>query len=280
MKKILTAILAFSLCGVMLTACSSEETTAEAETTTTVSEAVTEAVITEAAVEATEKETEEETAAAEAVPSAGYESLDAFAKSGDAFNLETTAISAADSYIYNYVKTFDGASGMYIDAEATDGSMTMVMGMAEDMISIKMYEATSATNMSIIFKDSKMYMIDEASKSGYYMTADESMMEDYDVSEMLGDMDFDAEIENAADVKVTSVEIGGEEYTFEVAETGGGFLFSKDEKLIAILSPEADSELTALKINEFTGDVPTDIFEIPSDYQLVDLEAALAESVQ
>ncbi len=276
MKKFLTAVLALSLCGVMLTACGSEDTTAETEaTTTTVSETVTEAETTEA----TEAETTEAETEAAAV-STSYESLDAFAKSGDAFNLETETISAADSLTYNFIKIFDGASGMYIDAEATDGNMTIVMGMAENMISMKMNDTASDTNMSIIFKDSKMYMLDEATKTGYYMAADESTMEDYNIGEMLGDVDFDAEIDNAADVLVTKVEIGGEEHTFEVTETGGGFLFDKNEKLVAIFSNDADSELTALKINEFTGEAPAELFEVPADYQVVDLEAALAESLQ
>ncbi len=283
MKKFLTAVLALSLCGVMLTACGSEEATVETEATTTVSEAAVEATEadTEAVTEAeTEEVTEAETDAAEAVSSASYESLDDFVKSGDAFGLDTDIISASDSLTYNWIKVLDGADSIYMDVEATDGSMTMVMGMSEDMISIKMYEATSATNMSIIFRDSKMYMLDEATKSGYYMASDETVMEDYDIGEMLGDMDFDAEIENAADVKSAKLEIGGEDYTFEVAETGGGFLFDKDEKIVAILSNDTESELTALKINEFTGEAPAELFEIPADYQVVDLEAALAESLQ
>ena len=279
MKKVLTAILALSLCGVMLTACGSENTATETEAvTTTVSETVTEAETTKATeAETTEAETEAET---EAAASASYESLDAFAKSGDAFNLATSTISAADSLTYNFIKVFDGASGMYLDAEATDGSMTMVMGMSENMLYMKMYEAASGTNMTILFKDSKMYMLDDTTKTGYYMAADESTMEEYDIGEMLGNVDFDAEIDNAADVFVTKVEIDGKEYTFEVAETGGGFLFDKDEKLAAILSKDTSSELTALKINEFTGEAPAEVFEVPADYQLVDFEAALAESLQ
>ena len=72
MKKVLTAILALSLCGVMLTACGSENTATETEAvTTTVSETVTEAETTKATeAETTEAETEAET---EAAASASYE---------------------------------------------------------------------------------------------------------------------------------------------------------------------------------------------------------------
>jgi|GEM_PF-2059676 len=276
MKKLFTAILALSLCGVMLTACGSENTTAETEpATTTVSEAAAEVETTTATeAETTAATTEAET---DAAASTSYESLDDFVKSGDAFGLDTDMISASDSLTYNWIKVLDGADSIYMDVEAIDGSMTMVMGMKEDMISMKMCEKASGTNMLIIFKDSKMYMIDEASKTGYYMSADASEMEDYDIGAVLGDLDFDAEMENAADVKVTAVEIGGEKHTFEIAETGGGFLFDKDEKLLAILSPDTSAEMTALKVNEFTGTAPDSLFEISPDYQLIDMEAMMTE---
>ncbi|MBQ8175482.1 MAG: hypothetical protein IJ035_00405 [Oscillospiraceae bacterium] len=302
MKKILAAVISLAMCAAMLTACGSDSDTAEvvdsvtttaaAEETTAETEAETTAETTTEAE--TEKETEAETTAeaeteaetaaeteaetkAEAAETASYASLNEFANSGDAFNLATNSISAGDSLTYEWIRIFEGADSLYMDVEATDGSMSMVMGMKEDKIYMKMYEKASDTNLIIIFKDSVMYMLDEATKSGYYMTADESLMEEYDVGAMLGEIDFDAETDNAADVLVTKVEIDGAEYTFEVAETGGGFLFDKDENLVAILTNEADSELTALKVNEFSGSAADSIFEVPSDYQLIDMEAMLAE---
>lgn len=302
MKKILAAVISLAMCAAMLTACGSdsdtaevvdsvtttvaaEETTAETEAETTVETTTETEKETEAETTAeTEAETEAETTAeteaetkAEAAETASYASLNEFANSGDAFSLATTSISAGDSLTYEWIRIFEGADSLYMDVEATDGSMAMVMGMKEDKIYMKMYEKASNTNLIIIFKDSIMYMLDEASKSGYYMSADESAMEEYNVGEMLGEIDFDAETDNAADVLVTKVEIGGEEYTFEIAETGGGFLFDKNEKIVAILTNETDSELTALKVNDFSGSAPDKIFEIPSDYQLIDMEAMLAE---
>ncbi|MDE5993745.1 MAG: hypothetical protein K2G87_11930, partial [Oscillospiraceae bacterium] len=63
---------------------------------------------------------------------------------------------------------------------------------------------------------------------------------------------------------------------FEVAETDGGFLFDGDE-LYAIISPDSGKEFNALIVHDFSGNVPSGIFEIPSDYEVVDLMAALAE---
>ncbi|MCM1022718.1 MAG: hypothetical protein NC395_01505 [Prevotella sp.] len=86
---------------------------------------------------------------------------------------------------------------------------------------------------------------------------------------------MDEEIEEAEDVKVCRVEVGGKEYAFEVAETGGGFLFDGEE-LYAIITSESDNEFNALIVHEFSGTVPAGTLEVPADYELIDLEAAAA----
>lgn len=290
MKKILTSVLVLTLCGAMFTACGSDsaDNSAELETeaSVTVSETVseTEAETTaetttaaEVAAETeteTEAETEAETTASEA---ASYASIDEFSKSGEAFTLSSDTTPAADSITYNFLKIFDGAKEIYLDVESTDGSMTMIMGMSNSGIYAKTTEAESGAAATIIFKDNVMYMLDDTSKSGYYMTADENMMEQYDIESMLSEINMNTEIENAADVKVCTVEIGGEICTFEVVDTGAGFLFSNDGTLYAILSNDTDQDLTAILVNEFTTTVPADILEVPSDYTLVDLAASLSE---
>ena len=299
MKKIFAAIISLAMCAAMLTACGNDAGTTEvSDVTTTVSEAVketekeTEAETTEAEAteaETTAAETEAETTAAETEAEteaekkaeiASYASIEEFANSGDAFDSKsfvTDAVAAKDSLTYNWIRIFEGADGIYMDVEAIDGSITMIMGMKNNNIYVKMYEASSKTEMTILFADSKMYMLDEATKSGYYMTSDESTMEEYNIEALLGEIDFDAETENAADVLVSKVEIDGVVYSFEIAETGGGFLFDKNNELVAIITNDTDAEFNGLKVNEFSGSAPDSLFEVPSGYQLIDLEAALAE---
>lgn len=303
MKKILAAIISLAMCAAMFTACGKDADTAEvSDITTTVSEAVSKAETTvmekaeteteKAAEETTEAETEAETekvteaetetetekateaeTKAEAAEKASYSSIEKFVESGDAFNLSTAEIPAGDSLTYDWIRIFEGAAGIYMDVEYFDGSMAMVMGMEQNRMYMYMYEPTSETNMTIILNGGKMYMLDEASKTGYSMTADESIMEEYDVEAMLGDIDFDAETENADDVKVAKLDIDGKEYTLEIADTGGAFLFDNNEKIKAIIVEENGSP-NALKINDFSGDTPDELFEVPSGYQIVDIDSA------
>lgn len=288
MKKILAAILSVSLCGVMLSACGNDSGT-DTELTESVTSAAAEndgnadgGETTEAETEAeseTEAETTEETDADDSsagATSGSYASIDEFAKDSSVFSLPTETVSAADSLTYNFVKTLEGATEFYMDVEATDGSMTMVMALSGKDVYMKVAEASSDENITIMIKDSVMYMMEDATKSGYYFTADEETMGEYDLEEILSEINMDKEIEEAEDVKTCKVEIGGKEYTFEVAETNGGFLFDGD-KLYAIINSESGSELNALIVHEFSGTAPSNMFEVPSDYELVDLEAAMAE---
>ncbi len=200
-----------------------------------------------------------------------YDDLTALAES-DVFELAEDSVAANKSNTYNFLKTLDGAEELYLDVEAEDGSMSMVMGMAADKIAMKMKEPESDTNMTIIITDNVMYMLDDATKTGYSMEADESMLEEYNLEEILGDLNIDEEIDDAEDVMVCGVKVDGEVYTFEVAETGGGFLYDSKDKLCAIV---ADDDDTVLKVNEFNADAPDDIFEVPSDYEVIDMASLL-----
>lgn len=297
MKKILAAIISLTMCAAMFTACGKDADTVEVtDITTTVSETVSKAETSvmeeaetepeKAAEETTEAETEKATEAetetekvteaetkAEAAEKVSYSSVKEFVDSGDAFSLSTAEIPAGDSLTYDWIRIFEGAAGIYMDVEYFDGSMAMVMGMEQNRMYMYMYEPSSGTNMTIILNGGKMYMLDDASKTGYSMTADESIMEEYDVEELLGDIDFDAETENADDVKVAKLDIDGKEYTLEIADTGGAFLFDNNEKIKAIIVEENGSPM-ALKINDFSGDTPDELFEVPSGYQIVDIDSA------
>lgn len=283
MKKFLAAIISLSLCGVMLSACGNDGAADAGQTDSQTSAAVEEdtAETTESETETeTEAETEAETETAnDDVPAAAggsYDTVDDFAKDSSVFSLPSETVSAADSLTYNFVKTLKGATKLYMDVESTDGSVTIVMALSGKDVYIKVAEASSDENLTIMIKDSVMYMLDDEAKSGYYMTATDEMMSEYDFEEILSEIDINKEIEDAEDVKVCTVDIGGKEYTFEVAETGGGFLFDGDE-LYAIINLDSSEDFNALIVHDFSGSVPSGVFEVPSDYELIDLEAAMAE---
>lgn len=285
MKKFLAAIISLSLCGVMLSACGNDSgtntdvTESQTSSATETAETETDAAETETETDTeTETETEAEAADDDAPAAAGgsYDTVDDFAKDSSVFSLPSETVSAADSLTYNFVKTLKGATKLYMDVESTDGSVTIVMALSGKDVYIKVAEASSDENLTIMIKDSVMYMLDDEAKSGYYMTATDEMMSEYDFEEILSEIDMDKEIEEAEDVKVCTVEIGGKEYAFEIAETGGGFLFDGDE-LYAIINPDSSEDFNALIVHDFSGSVPSGVFEVPSDYELIDLEAAMAE---
>ena len=285
MKKFLAAIIAIFLCGVMLSACGGndaggtvyDETVSAADTDASAADTEEKKDETEADTEAeTEADTEAEADGGAAAAGASYDNVDAFAKDSSVFSLPTETISAGDSLTYGFVKTLEGAAEFYMDVESTDGNMAMIMALSGKEIYMKMSGSAAEENATIIIKDSIMYMLDDSTKSGYYFEADEDVMNEYNVEELLSEIDMDQEIEDAEDVKVCKVDIGGKTYTFEVAETGGGFLFDGDE-LYAIINPESDEDFNALIVHEFSGNVPSGIFELPSDYELIDLMAALGE---
>lgn len=283
MKKFLAAIISLSLCGVMLSACGNDSgtntdvTESRTSSATETAETETDAAETETETD-TEAETEAETEASDDAPAAAggsYDTVDDFAKDSSVFSLPTETVSAADSLTYSFVKTLEGATEFYMDVESTDGSVAMIMALSGKDIYMKMSGASAEENATIMIKDSMMYMLDDSTKSGYYFAADDSVTDEYNVEEILSEIDMDKEIADAEDVKVCKVDIGGKEYAFEVAETGGGFLFDGDE-LYAIINPDSDEAFNALIVHEFSGSVPSGIFELPSDYELIDLEAAMA----
>lgn len=279
MKKLLSAVIPLCVCGIMLAGCGgtgSQETSAEtsAETTSaaaeTTSEATTEAT-TEAATEATTEATEEK--AAEAAGSS-YGSIEEFAADPAVFDLPSESVSASESLIYNFVKTFEGAEEMYLDAVSTDGSVAATLAVSGSGMYMK--SSDGAQSITMIITDSKLYMLDDSQKAGYYSALTEDEASQFDTKELMSefaDLDMDEEINNAEDVKFCTVKIDGKDYRFETAETDGGFLFDGDT-LSAIIAPDSSNGFNALIINEFSSKVPDGIFDIPEDYQIVDMAQA------
>ena len=61
--------------------------------------------------------------------------------------------------------------------------------------------------------------------------------------------------------------IDGTVYTLEIAEEVG-FLYDNSGKLYAIISDD-----TTVKVNAFTKEIPSSVFDIPSDYEIIDMDA-------
>ena len=120
-----------------------------------------------------------------------------------------------------------------------------------------------------------MYMLDPSTMTGMYYEVDESIFDEYNTEELLGQLSIDENaISKTEKIDSCKVEIDGKAYTFEYSE-GAGFLFDNG-KLCAILSNETSLDITVLLVNEFSGKVPANAFDIPDGYELVDLSEAMA----
>ena len=276
MKKLLSAITSIVLCGLMLTACGSNdaaETTDSAAADTTVAEetqaAEEETEATEEAAEETEAESEENAEAA----GEGYADLEAFS-AADVFAIAGEEVEASSSNVYGFYKNFENATDVYADMSYVGSGITVKMAATPGKIAMKTSDPASGTNMWIIITDTKMYMLDENQKAGYSYTVDEAIKEEY--GSALDGVSYEGNLDEMGAVKTTTVEIGGESYTFEVvADNNAGYLFDADGTLAAMIT-STDGTVAAFEVNAFTTEVPADVFEVPSDYSIIDADA-LAE---
>ena len=288
MKKFISAVAAISMCALMLTACGNNGTTDEGGT---------ESVTAEASVDVTEDTSSADTEQDKSEDDASddedendividnedndtdigdmlsYDSFDDIDVS-EIFTVDHEYIAAEESNMYSFAKSLEGATEFYLDAESTDGSVSMTMAFSQDNVAMNVFEGSSATEISIIIKDGMIYMLSPDEKTGFYFAADDDMMSQYDLESMLSQANIDSNIE-ASEVKAGMVLIGGEEYIFEFNDESG-MLFDSDSKLCAIISYEGSNGINTLVVNEFSSEVPDGAYDIPDDYTLTDLESALS----
>ena len=270
MKKISVAILSLAMCAAMLTACGNDSAVTDvidAETVTTAVETVTvpELTAAETAEVTTTAEPEDETAA-----KYSYESLDDFI--GEAFALETETFE--ESLFLKYAEENISADGLYFDMETPDGSMKMLLAYQDNNMCVKAESADGSVYIYVI--DEKMYMLDTEEKTGFSMTLDEDTVNSL-TSEAMGGIDIEAELEGEElTSECVEVEVEGTAYTFENLEEIG-VLFDKDGKLYAIINGDTDEAVRAFIVNEMSSNVPEGIIALPTDYEIVDMSALLAE---
>lgn len=276
MKKFLSSIIALSLCGLMLTACSSNEDNAE---TTTVSETTSteELTVSDSETEKSESEIEETTTANDvdtAVSDAsGYASMEDFAAS-DVFSLSTEEVPFEESLTYAFSQSLTGATELYIDMEMV-GSNGMGMAMAvtaDNKMSMNMSYPDFGLDMTMLYKDSTLYNLDNTSKTGEY-TVNESFMDDYDLATAFEQIGVNESLLNTENISKCTVDIGGKEYTFEVAGESGGILFDSEGDISLIISLYEGVNV-AFITHDYSNKVPDGIFEIPADYTLTEITDA------
>ncbi len=206
-----------------------------------------------------------------------FSSLNKFAAS-DLDSLTYKTISAKKSNLYDYVTSLSGADSIYLDAETTDGSVTMTMA-CDDKGNISLSYDMDGEKFNVMIKNQKLYILDPATKTGLYTKLDKSGLEEY--SESIKESFEELSSFNASDlspnekIKTCTVSIAGKDYTVE-REGDECVLFKDDGSMYAIISGDKSKDVNVLIINEYSKNVPSGSFNIPKGYELTDLDEALS----
>lgn len=280
MKKIIAALTALMLCGTMLTACGAKtaddaevtvsETTTAAETTA--AETTAAETTAEAAAEETEAETTAETEAAPADNGEMTEEMKA-----------TLEILDKESPVYaNYLREslkFPVSNTFEYDMESDGETQHVVLTCAiASGTKIAVNTKTGDETMNIILNGSNYYIVVPSEKSAMYMTVPDDGVEDMaDSLEESMMPKFDA---SKATFEKGEGEVNGETLPYEKVTTEDGevFLFYYEEGSLDIKYLSSDDIM--MKMVEFTHDVDDSMFEVPADYELIDLAEAFGSLVE
>jgi len=191
-----------------------------------------------------------------------FATMDEFLKT-DFTALEGTAYAAEDSLSARIYSIFT-SDRMYVSSVTDDGTpMTVVI--ADGKVVLEGDFADIGSAVKFIFLDDDFYMVSEADKAVLvssnedFGTADELIAASKETFE-------DIPFEDSYDITRAEVIIGGKKYIVESSKDKDSCLiFDEYEELVAIVT---DGEYTEWII---TDKIPEGIFDIPSDYQIVDL---------
>lgn len=280
MKKIIAALTALMLCGTILTACGAKtaddtevtvsETTTAAETTAAETTA---AETTAEATEATEAETT--AAATEAAPADNGEMTEEMKATLEILDKESPVYAnyLRESLKFPVSNTFE--YDMEVDGETQHVVLTSAIASATK---IAVNTKTGDESMNIILNGSNYYIVVPSEKSAMYMTVPNDSIEDMaDSLEESMMPKFDA---SKATFEKGEGEVNGETLPYEKVTTEDGevFLFYYEEGSLDIKYLCGDD--IVMKMVEFTHDVDDSFFEVPADYELIDLAEAFGSLVE
>lgn len=276
MKKIIAALTALMLCGTILTACGAKtadnaeitvsETTTAAETTADETTAA-ETTAAETTAEATEAETT--AAATEAAPADNGEMTEEMKATLEILDKESPVYAnyLRESLKFPVSNTFE--YDMEVDGETQHVVLTSAIASATK---IAVNTKTGDESMNIILNGSNYYIVVPSEKSAMYMTVPNDSIEDMaDSLEESMMPKFDA---SKATFEKGEGEVNGETLPYEKVTTEDGevFLFYYEEGSLGIKYLCGDD--IVMKMVEFTHDVDDSMFEVPADYELIDLAEA------
>ena len=201
-----------------------------------------------------------------AVTNPVFASVNEFAEA-DISLLPLESIAYANSHTYNFLKKFDGAESLHLEVadHAAESFLTLYLDSKNSRLSMTSVREDIGMILPIIVSDSKMYILDPVNMTGVYMNTDKSIFNDI---LYLSGIDKEA-VSGSKNINRCNVTVGGKDYVFENSD-GGGFLYKTDGTPYAIVSNADSLGFSFKEITEFSENIPDGVFDIPSDYELIE----------
>lgn len=209
--------------------------------------------------------------AAEEAVGTVFDSEDDFL-SAEIFTIAGEKKAFKDSLSSAVISPLAEAKSFCLEMNSADGEGEFSAAVSDGKIMMKgSFDPSNDMVVTIIIKDSTMYMLDDAAKLALFIEADESIYEQYSAETIIAETGLS--VENAAGKSFVSskITIGKTDYIFEYEDGANtGILFKTDGTPYAIINSSGALELSLCEF-KLSTDIPSDTFDIPDDYQRVDM---------
>lgn len=191
-----------------------------------------------------------------------FATMDEFLKT-DFTALDGTEYAAEDSLSANIYSIFT-SDRLYVSSVTDDGTLMTVV-IADGKVVLEGDFADTGSAVKFIILDDVFYAVSEADKAVLVSSNEEFGTADELIAESKKTFE-DIPFEDSYDITRSEVIIGGKKHIVESSrDKDSCLIFDEYEELVAIVD---DGEYTEWII---TDEIPEGIFDIPSDYQVIDI---------
>lgn len=194
-----------------------------------------------------------------------FASMDEFLKA-DLSKFEGEEYNAEDSMTADVVRILTESPVVYLSSNY--GGEQLTVAFDDDRTMLEGEFGDAGEMMKIIFVDNKLYAIMDSEKAAYVTSDDVETIEELKNSFKESFME-DVPSFSGKTVKSAEVTIAGEKYIIEFDDsvTFSTLIFDSSKKLCGMID---DGKFTNWII---TDEIPEGIFDIPSDYEIIDIDS-------
>lgn len=180
-----------------------------------------------------------------------------------------TEYSADKAFSAEMFRIMSNPVNFYYSVESFDGEYHMETAVCDGKVMIS-GDGGWGENINVILEGDKVYIVEHSEKMVLVTSADETMSAEIIIDSAVEE--FKNYGENDRKYTITEIKIAGKKYFIEVenGDDDSGMLYNADKTLYAaVINLEGERELYKWIISE---DIPAGTFDIPSDYEVVNLD--------